>query len=89
MTSKLDQSLDDIVTTKRIARRGRGGRRVANARAKATGPAGGVVKNTRAAKAAVKAAVPTGPASGTVGDSKIIVSNLVGPRDFQLYIDAN
>ncbi|KAL9613563.1 MAG: hypothetical protein Q9167_001896 [Letrouitia subvulpina] len=76
MTSKLDQSLDDIVTTKRTARRGRGTRRVANTRAKAAGPAGGVAKNTRATKAAVKAAIPTGPASGTVGDSKIIVSNL-------------
>ncbi|KAI4250928.1 MAG: hypothetical protein LQ352_005178, partial [Teloschistes flavicans] len=70
-------SLDDVVMTERTARRrGRGGRRVANAGRKATAPVGGVQKNTKAAKGVGKSAVPAALSSGT-GESKIIVSNLV------------
>ena len=74
MAGKLDQSLDEIVSTRRTANRGRGrGRRVVGR----TAPVGGIQKNTRAAAtkaAAVKAAAAT-PVSGA--GSKIIVSNLV------------
>ena len=76
MAGKLDQSLDEILSTRRTAGRGRGraGRRTVNGR---TAPAGGIQKNT--AKTATKVA---GKSTGTVpagGDSKIIVSNLVRP----------
>ncbi|KAI9761219.1 MAG: hypothetical protein M4579_001139 [Chaenotheca gracillima] len=78
---KLDQSLDEIVSTQRsTARRGaRGGRRSSGpgkaAVAAVVAPVGGIKKNTRSGRPANKANVPTGPAAGT-GNSKIIVSNL-------------
>ncbi|KAL8691829.1 MAG: hypothetical protein Q9218_003026, partial [Villophora microphyllina] len=76
MSAKLDMALDDVVMTERSARRrGRGGRRVANAGRKATAPVGGIQKNTKAAKGVGKPAVPAALSSGT-GESKIIVSNL-------------
>ncbi|MCJ1456341.1 hypothetical protein MMC28_006702 [Mycoblastus sanguinarius] len=77
MSGKLDQSLDDILSTRRnTARRGRGGRRGPNTTRVATAtPVGGIQKNVRGTKAAAKVAVPSGPAAGN-GDSKIIVSNL-------------
>ena len=79
MSSKLDQGLDDIISSNRTSRgrgRGRGGRRVAS-KATTTAPVGGVKKNTRtAAKGTVKATAPTGPANAS-GESKVIVSNLV------------
>ncbi|OBT54083.1 hypothetical protein VE04_05651 [Pseudogymnoascus sp. 24MN13] len=72
MATKLDQSLDEIMTNtdadevdeRRADRLG------------APAPVGGISKNTRPAKGAVKA-TPTGPAIHR--DSKIVVSNL--PRD--------
>ena len=79
MSSKLDQGLDDIISSNRTGRgrgRGRGGRRVAS-KATTTAPVGGVKKNTRSAtRGTVRASVPTGPANGS-GESKVIVSNLV------------
>lgn len=78
MSSKLDQGLDDIISSNRTSRgrgRGRPARRVAS-KAR-TAPVGGIKKNTRTAtKDNIKAAAPTGPANAT-GDSKVIVSNLV------------
>lgn len=76
MSGKLDQSLDEIVSSRRAAGRGRGRgpRRVGKA-----APVGGIQKNTRTAAtkaAAVKVAAAT-PAAGN--DQKIIVSNLVRP----------
>ena len=74
MSGKLDQSLDEILSTRRAAGRGRArGRRATTAKA---APVGGISKNTTkvAGKAAVKAAT-TAPAAGM--DQKIIVSNLV------------
>jgi len=72
--AKLDQSLDDILKTRRD-NRPRGGKRAR--RGKKDGapaaPVGGVKKATKPAKAAKP--VPTGPSSN--GDHKIIVSNLV------------
>ena len=80
MSGKLDQSLDEILSTRRktAGRRGRGGRRVGNGTKPATAaPVGGIHKNARGAKTApAKGAVPSGPAAGN-GESKIIVSNLV------------
>lgn len=80
MSGKLDQSLDEILSTRRktAGRRGRGGRRVGNVtKATTAAPAGGIQKNTRGAKTApAKGPVPSGPAAGS-GESKIIVSNLV------------
>ncbi|KAL6719508.1 RNA-binding RNA annealing protein [Lecanora helva] len=76
MSGKLDQALDDIVKTRRkaVGRRGRG-RRVPTGTRVTTAPTGGIQKSTKGARAAAKAAVPTGPAAGS-GDTKIIVSNL-------------
>lgn len=80
MSGKLDQSLDDIVKTRRTnnrggrarARRGPGGAKAATTAA----PAGGVSKSTKPAKTATKAAAPTAPANSRA-ESKIIVTGLV------------
>jgi len=82
MSGKLDQSLDEILSTnKRSVIRGKGrGRRRASQPGRTTAtvaPVGGVKKNAKPAKGAVKA-VPTGPSAAT-GDSRIQVSNL--PKD--------
>jgi len=82
MSGKLDQSLDEILSTqRRSATRGKGPRRARRAPkpgSTATAPpVGGVKKHAKTAKAAVKA-TPTGPAIAP-GDSKIQVSNL--PKD--------
>lgn len=80
MSGKLDQSLDEILSTRRktVPGRGRGrGRRAPNAaRVTTAAPVGGIQKNTRATRGGAKANVPNGPATGS-RDSKIIVSNLV------------
>ena len=79
MSGKLDQSLDDILSSRpRGGRAARRGRRAVTAGTKVATPAptGGVQKSTKATKATTKTAAPNGPAAGT-GDSKIIVSNLV------------
>ena len=80
MSGKLDQSLDEILNTRREGARrarGRGGRRAPNlARKSIAAPVDGVKKNTRAAKPAAKPSVPNGPVAGH-GESKIIVNNLV------------
>lgn len=81
MSNKLDKSLDDILSTRRVAAKKAGprgrGRRVPNGtRAAGAAPAGGIQKKARVANGITKAAVPNGPAGGS-GDSKIIVSNLV------------
>lgn len=77
MSGKLDQSLDDILSTRRKAggRRGRG-RRVPNGgRVTTAVPVGGIQKSAKTGRGVPKV-VPNGPAAGS-GDSKIIVSNLV------------
>ena len=77
MSGKLDKSLDDILSTRRKTARRGAGRRVPTAGRTTSAPVGGIQKSTKAAKVAAKAAVPKGPAAVS-GDSKIIVSNLVG-----------
>jgi THO complex subunit 4 len=80
MSTKLDQSLDEIMTNTGVSRGGaRGGRRGRAPRQARRAPAvvapvGGISKSTRAAKSAVKGP-PTGP--NIHRDSKIVVSNLV------------
>ena len=86
MSGKLDQSLDEILSTQRSsATRGKGrrGRRVTQAgRSTAVAaPVGGVKKTLKQAKSAMKV-VPTGPSGGR-GDSKIQVSNLVSMACFR------
>jgi len=81
-SGKLDQSLDEILsTTKRSSVRGRGrqGRRVSRPGKAIVVPApvGGIKKSTKQAKGATKV-IPTGPSGGN-GDSRIQVSNL--PKD--------
>lgn len=79
MSGKLDQSLDEIVSSHRGGgARGRGGRRQPRpvrsvVRPAAPGPVGGIKKSVKP-----KGRVPTGPAGG---DSKIFVSNLVSLFD--------
>jgi THO complex subunit 4 len=78
MSGKLDQSLDEILTSQRRNQQGRrrSQRRAAGAaRPAPTAPAGGIQKNTKPARGATK---PTpAKAAGLTGESKIMVSNLV------------
>jgi len=77
MSGKLDQSLDEILSTqRRNAGRRRGPARRASAGNKApTAPAGGIQKKTQPARSASKPTPKKG--SGVTGESKIVVSNLV------------
>lgn len=79
MTGKLDQSLDEIISTQRRSHsRGKGGRRVRHSsRAVVINPAGGIRKFPKASKGTIKN-VPTGPSGGT-GNGKILVTGL--PKD--------
>jgi THO complex subunit 4 len=85
MSGKLDQSLDEILSTNKrsvIRGKGRGRRRASQPGrpAAVAAPVGGVKKNAKQAKGAVKP-VPTGP-SGATGDSRIQVSNLVSATGY-------
>jgi THO complex subunit 4 len=77
MSGKLDQSLDEILSSQRRA----GGPRRRTQRPSAgrpatTAPVGGVKKTTRPARASAAKPIPAKAAAAT-GESKIIVSNLV------------
>lgn len=78
MSGKLDQSLGDIISTqRRTAGRRRSARRSGD-RPAVTAPVGGIKKTTKPARpAATKPGTPAKAATIT-GESKIIVSNLVG-----------
>jgi len=76
MSGALDKSLDEIIgTQRRSAVRGRGNRRVRRPSGKpaVVAPVGGIHKNPKAAKGAVKS-VPTGPSGGRGGEGRILVS---------------
>jgi THO complex subunit 4 len=75
--SRLDQSLESIISSrKQSTRKGRGGRRSEAGRPAATAaPVGGVKKSTKQTKQ--PKAAPAGPAPSG-GESKIMISNLVG-----------
>jgi THO complex subunit 4 len=80
MSTKLDQSLDQILSSRRQSTR-RGTRRRSGAAGKATmtsAPVGGVKKTTRTTKTTGKG-VPSGQSAAAM-ESKIIVSGLVGLR---------
>lgn len=74
-SGKLDQSLDEILSTQRRANTQRRGTRRTSAgnRPAPVAPAGGVRKTTRN----VAKPTPAKGSSGVVGESKIVVSNLV------------
>lgn len=76
MSGKLNQSLDEILSNQRKAAgpRRRSTRRTANGRP-APPPAGGIQKSTRPARNAGKPGNAKG--AGVIGESKIMVSNLV------------
>jgi THO complex subunit 4 len=73
--SRLDQSLESIISSrKQSTRKGRGGRRSEAGRPAATAaPVGGVKKSTKQTKQ--PKAAPAGPAPSG-GESKIMISNL-------------
>ncbi|KAL2135220.1 hypothetical protein VTI74DRAFT_9312 [Chaetomium olivicolor] len=79
MSGKLDQSLDEILSSRRGTQgRRRSQRRSAGAsRPAPTAPAGGIQKNTKPARNAAKPTPAKG--AGLTGESKIMVSNL--PKD--------
>lgn len=80
MVDKLDQSLDTIMTDRKKnqpRRAGRPARRAVSGVQKTAAPVGGVKKAERPAKQAQRGA--PAPAAGANGESKISVSNLVGP----------
>lgn len=90
MSGKLDQSLDEILSTSKKTRTRRGGR-VGGRNGKPAAPVGGVAKSTRGGRGGVKA-VPTGPAAGrrSVGGSmgsKAIISNLVSSKMYIISSD--
>ncbi|EDN04681.1 predicted protein [Histoplasma mississippiense (nom. inval.)] len=89
MADKLDKSLDDILSSRRTARRTSQRRRdTRSTRASHnTAPVGGVKKTVRNAKSTSKS-IPTGPSMG-LGESKIIVSGLpsdVGEANIKLWL---
>ncbi|TDZ23346.1 mRNA export protein mlo3 [Colletotrichum sidae] len=80
MSGKLDQSLDDILSTQRRSAGGarRRSQRRSTGRPAAAAPVGGVQKTSKPARAAAAKPNAAKPTQGT-GDSKVIVSNL--PKD--------
>ena len=78
MSGKLDQSLDEILSSQRRSARQPRTRRLAGShKASAVSPVGGVKKHTAPSKSVARVKIPSGP-GGLSGDSKVIVSNLVG-----------
>ncbi|KAI9747130.1 MAG: hypothetical protein M1815_004570 [Lichina confinis] len=78
MSGKLDQSLDEILSSQRRSARQPRPRRLAGSnKASAVSPVGGVKKHTAPPKSVARVKIPTGP-GGSSGDSKVIVSNLPG-----------
>ncbi|KAJ1338504.1 THO complex subunit 4 [Microdochium nivale] len=80
MSGKLDQGLDEIISTQRRAAGGRrqSQRRSTGGRPVTTAPIGGVKKTTRPPKGPANKQVPA-KAIGANGESKVVVSNL--PKD--------
>lgn len=77
MSGKLDQSLDEILSTQRraVGDRRRSQRR-SSGRPATTAPVGGVQKNSRQTRAAATKQAPAKAVTGH-GESKVVVSNLV------------
>ena len=76
MSGKLNQSLDEILATqRRNSGNRRSTRRTSAGKPAPVAPAGGIQKSTKPARNAGKASPANRP--GLVGESKIMVSNLV------------
>lgn len=85
MSGKLDQSLDEILSTSKRVRTKRGGGRMNGRNGKPTAPAGGIAKNNNRGGRGGAKNVPTGPAAGRKpaggsNGSKAIISNLVSMK---------
>ncbi|KAI0025119.1 RNA recognition domain-containing protein [Xylariomycetidae sp. FL0641] len=78
MSSKINQSLDEIVSSQRAAGGRRRPQRRAAARPTTTAPVGGVRKTSKQTRPAATKAAPMKGANAN-GESKVVVSNL--PRD--------
>ncbi|RYO77718.1 hypothetical protein DL766_006984 [Monosporascus sp. MC13-8B] len=79
MSGKLDQSLDEILSTQRRAAGGRRrSQRRSSGRPAPAAPVGGVQKNLKQPRAAATKQAPA-KATGGHGESKVVVSNL--PKD--------
>ena len=77
MSGKIDQSLDEILSTqRRTSTRGRAAGRRSSGRPAKAAPVGGVSKTAKPARGAAAKNAPA-KATGTIGDSKIVVSNMV------------
>lgn len=77
MSGKLDQSLDEILSTQRRAAGGRRPNQRRSARRAVTAaPVGGVQKTSKQPRAAAAKQIPA-KAAGVHGESKVVVSNLV------------
>lgn len=74
MSGKLDKSLDELLSSRRSGARRSFRRSAPSKAASGAAPAGGIKKNSRAAKSAAKNTQP-GPSGNT--ESKIMVSGLV------------
>lgn len=75
MSGKLDQSLDEILSTQRKTAGRRTNRRGPAGRPATTAPVGGIKKTVKPARNQGKPA--PAKASGLTGESKIMVSNMV------------
>lgn len=86
MSGKLDQSLDEILSTRRrSAGPRRRSQRQSAGRPAPAAPIGGVQKTSKNARAAANKPAPAKAVPHT-GDSKIIVNNLVSLRTSQLCV---
>lgn len=77
MSGKLDQSLDEILSTQHKSGQRRRSTRRSSGRPATAAPVGGIQKSTRPARNAAKPAPAKN--AGMIGESKIMVSNL--PKD--------
>ncbi|KAK7751027.1 RNA-binding RNA annealing protein [Diatrype stigma] len=78
MSGKLDQSLDEILSTQRAVGGRRRSQRRSSGRPTSTAPVGGVQKNSKQPRAAATKQAPA-KSFGGHGESKVVVSNL--PKD--------
>lgn len=76
MSGKLDQSLDEILSTQRAVGGRRRSQRRSSGRPITNAPVGGVQKNSKQPRAAATKQAPA-KSFGGHGESKVVVSNLV------------
>lgn len=89
MSGKLDQSLDEILSTqRRSAPRGRRSARRASGKPATTAPVGGVQKTSKPARGNAAKPAPAKAGKAT-GESKVIVSNLVSAHFPVVHVSAS